>query len=279
MTRLVAVKEELAPLPVLTTSRAKRTGGSQNGTEQTKATAQGTGKAEITQIEVEKTSRASRPGGRRKMSKPSKLQEKILTFIGEFMDQHNELPPTVREIQETLSISSTSVVDYNLKALEAKGMILRNKKQSRGITMLSRLQNNRMVAVPFKGLTAAGPALVDRFEVTDESVEIPPYMLAGKGSAGIFALKVKGESMIDALIANEDIVLIRSQANAEVGETVVVSIDKEGENEITLKKWYPEPTQKRVRLQPANTTMEPIYAEMDKVRVLGKLVGVIRTMA
>jgi repressor LexA len=105
---------------------------------------------------------------------------------------------------------------------------------------------------------------------------VPSYLFKGRPGPDVFALRVKGESMIDALIADGDIVLIRSTETAETGETVAVWLEAEGET--TLKKWFPEPQHNRIRLQPANSTMQPIYTTMDNARVKGKLVGVIRGM-
>ncbi|MEI6047096.1 MAG: transcriptional repressor LexA [Chloroflexota bacterium] len=221
---------------------------------------------------------AGRTGGKRKMSQLSKLQKSILEFIEGFIEEHNGLPPTVREIQEKLNISSTSVVDYNLKALEEKGQISRNKKQSRGVVLLNRPKTTRSESIPLLGVIAAGQPIPDRADVTtDDTVDVPPYMLSSRPGPDVFALRVKGQSMIDALIADGDIVLIKQQATAEIGETVAVWL--ESEEQTTLKKWYPEPSQNRVRLQPANITMDPIYTELSNVRVMGKLVGVIRTLA
>jgi len=228
-------------------------------------------------IEAQKTA-PRRSGGRRKMNQISKLQKDIYEFLDQFIEEHNGLPPTVREIQEKLSISSTSVVDYNLKALESKGYISRNKKQSRGVVLLSRAKTVRAATVPLMGVIAAGQPIPDRADLTpDDVVEVPSYMFKGRPGPDVFALRVKGQSMIDALIDDGDIVLIKPQENAERGETVAVWLESEGET--TLKKWYPEPEHNRVRLQPANTTMQPIYTELDNARIMGKLVGVIRTVA
>ena len=278
MTKLIAVEEDfgLTELKVRKPRKAeKKTGLGEIG-----LTAHANGKISgIGHILTEPTEiNPVRAGGRRKMSQMSKLQQNIHDFIEEFMDEHNDLPPTVREIQEKLKISSTSVVDYNLKAMKAKGFILRNKKQSRGIILVSRKKMSRLHSIPIRGIIAAGLPIEHRMDTTpDDMVEVPPYMLSSRPGPDVYALRVKGESMIDALIADGDIVLIKPQTNAETGETVAVWLEEE--ETTTLKKWYPEPAQNRVRLQPANTTMKPIYTQMSNARVMGKLVGVIRTMA
>lgn len=243
--------------------------------------------------------------GRRKLSKLSVRQEAILNFIKKFIYEEN-LPPTVREIQEALKITSTSVVDYNLKELVKKRLISRGSSDSersiaRGIQLTdegwvypTEFQVSKFRAteprphlvevvpsaysVPLYGVIAAGIPIPDRadFNSDTDRVEVPPFML-GKNAADVFALRVKGYSMIDAFIADGDIVLIKAQQKAETGETVAVWLERE--QETTLKMWYPEPTKNLVQLKPANETMEPIVTELSNVRVMGKLVGVIRSMA
>ena len=217
-----------------------------------------------------------RSGGRRKMVTLSKKQQDILEFIEVYIDGNN-WPPTVREIQMALNISSTSVVDYNLDALENKGKIIRKSGKSRAIELVDRPRRNQSDFVPMLGVIAAGQPIPDRKDADPEDqLEVPSYMLKGRPGPDVFALRVKGESMIDALIADGDIVLIRSAETAETGETVAVWLEAEGET--TLKRWFPEPQHGRVRLQPANSTMQPIYSSLDNARVKGKLVGVIRSM-
>lgn len=223
---------------------------------------------------------AARPvrsgGGRRKMTQLSKKQQDILHFIERYIEENN-WPPTVREIQEALKISSTSVVDYNLDALEQKGQIIRKGGKSRAIELVNRPKRGHSEFIPMVGTIAAGFPIPDRKdEDPEDQVEVPSYMLKGRAGPDIFALRVKGDSMIDALIADGDIVLIRSTETAETGETVAVWL--ESERETTLKKWYPEPGHGQVRLQPANSTMKPIYTNLNNARVMGKLVGVIRSI-
>ncbi len=220
--------------------------------------------------------RLGRSGGRRKMTQLSKKQQDILDFIARYIDDNN-WPPTVREIQEALKISSTSVVDYNLDALESKGQIIRKGGKSRAIELINKNKRGHSEFIPVLGTIAAGIPIPDRKDADPEDqLEVPTYMLKGRPGSDVFALRVKGESMIDALIADGDIVLIRSSETAEIGETVAVWLEAEGET--TLKQWYPEPQHGRVRLQPANSTMLPIYTAMDNARVKGKLVGVIRSI-
>ncbi len=205
----------------------------------------------------------------------SRRQQSMLEYIEQFLDENN-YPPTIREIQKDLSISSTSVVDYNLNILEQRNLIRRNRNISRGIEVLGRVpMGHNIVRVPVVGQIAAGqpiPVLDDfvQDELT-EQLEISTD-LVGSREHGLFALRVKGLSMIDALINDGDIVILRHQDHCENGETVAVWL--RSEKETTLKRFYTEDD--RVRLQPANASMDPIYTTADNVEIQGKLVTVVR---
>jgi repressor LexA len=207
----------------------------------------------------------------------SRRQQSILQYIERFLDE-NDYPPTIRDIQTELGISSTSVVDYNLKALEARGLIRRNSKISRGIELVNRGPSRRnMVTIPVIGQIAAGlpiPVPGD-LEGSDaaEIVELGSDLVRNSGQ-GLFALRVKGHSMIDALINDGDVVVLKQQETCENGETVAVWLKEQ--RETTLKKFYLEGD--RVRLQPANLTMDPIYTPAENVEVQGRLVTVLRSV-
>jgi repressor LexA len=207
----------------------------------------------------------------------SRKQQAILQFIETFLEE-NDYPPTIRDIQNELGISSTSVVDYNLKALEARGVIRRNSKISRGIELVNRGPARRnVVSIPIIGSIAAGlpipvPGDLEGSDVV-EIVEVGSDMVRGSGQ-GLFALRVKGQSMIDALIDDGDVVVLKRQETCENGETVAVWL--KDQRETTLKKFYLEGD--RVRLQPANSTMEPIFTPAENVAVQGRLVTVLRSM-
>jgi repressor LexA len=208
----------------------------------------------------------------------SRRQEQILDFIADFCHQ-NAYPPTIREIQKDLDISSTSVVDYNLNALEERGFIRRNRHISRGIELVgfSNPMPANIINIPVVGRIAAGEPI----EVPEdyaagefaEAVSYPVSMLP-KNMDGLFALRVRGHSMVDALINDGDIVILKPQVTADNGDTVAVWLKTE--RETTLKRFYREGG--RVRLQPANVTMQPIYTDATNVSVQGKLVGVIRSV-
>ena len=210
------------------------------------------------------------------MKKLSDRQQAVLDYIAAFLDQ-NDYPPTIRDIKNELGISSTSVVDYNLKVLEERNLIRRNRNISRGIELVGRTpqRGSSTVSVNIVGQIAAGSPIEvpEAFSPEDVlgTVEINPAS-APRDGEGLFALRVKGLSMIDALINDGDIVVLRAQNTCENGETVAVWL--ESERETTLKKFYLEGDQ--VRLQPANVTMDPIYTAADNVRVQGKLVSGVR---
>jgi repressor LexA len=205
----------------------------------------------------------------------TRRQQAIIEFIESFSADRS-YPPTIREIQEGLGISSTSVVDYNLNILEQRTLIRRNRNISRGIELAQRAPvSQKIVRIPVIGQIAAGqPIPVPGDIATDEyadAIELSSDML-GPNSSGLFALRVKGHSMIDALINDGDVVVLKPQQTCENGETVAVWL--KSEEETTLKRFYQEAD--RVRLQPANVSMEPIYTHSDNVEVQGKLVTVIR---
>jgi repressor LexA len=205
----------------------------------------------------------------------SPRQQKILTFIRRFNDE-KEYPPSIRDIQIGCGISSTSVVDYNLKALERMGHIRRDREVSRAIQLLDGSgRRARSVAVPLVGRIAAGqPIPVPEGSVAyDETVSLTPDMTGGRED--IFALRVKGVSMIDALINDGDIVVMEKTNTAQDGDTVAVWLKRE--EEVTLKKFYREGD--RVRLQPANETLPPIYTEASNVEVQGRVLSVFRPVS
>lgn len=211
------------------------------------------------------------------MTDLSERQRAMLTFIREF-SLRSRYPPTVREIGRAVGISSTSVVNYNLNILERKGLIERDKEISRGIKIIGgdepgKVSNTLRVSV--MGRIAAGqpiPVPDSNFAILgDEAIEIARELLP-MDTTSIYALQVRGDSMVDAMIGDGDIVVMQHKQEAINGELVAVWLkDKE---ETTLKRFYLE--KGRVRLQPANPTMGPIYADPKNVEVQGKVVLVIR---
>ena len=203
----------------------------------------------------------------------SDKQQLILEFLETFIAEH-DYPPSIRDIQNGCKISSTSVVDYNLKRLEEKGLIRRDREVSRAIEMLNGQgeRRRRTVAVPLLGRIAAGipiPAHPDQ-AAPEELIELTEEQAGGR--ANLYALRVQGTSMIDALINDGDIVVLEPRDTADPGEVVAAWIEDRGET--TLKRYYPEGA--KVRLQPMNSTMAPIYEDADNVRVQGRIVATIR---
>ncbi len=207
----------------------------------------------------------------------SPKQQKIYTFIRQFVEER-DYPPSIRDIQTACSISSTSVVDYNLKALERQGLIRRDREISRAIELLDhgRRRRPRTLAVPVLGAIAAGSPIpvpnTDTFAevAAADTIDVTEEMTGGHED--VFALRVKGTSMIDALINDGDLVLLRATNEVRDGDMVAVWIKSQGET--TLKHFYHEG--ERVRLQPANSTMQPIYVDAGDIEVQGKVVSTFR---
>ncbi len=210
----------------------------------------------------------------------SDRQQRIYEFITRF-SQEKGRPPTIREIGGQVGISSTSVVNYNLNILAREGLIQREKEVSRGLRVVSGsgqppIHDNRSVQIPLLGRIAAGrPIPVPEAGIApDESETLTLTRDIIPDQEGLFALQVKGTSMIDALINDGDIVVMKKQETAQNGEMVAVWL--KDEKETTLKRIYRE--RNRIRLQPMNPTMKPFYADPRNVEVQGKVVLVIRRL-
>jgi repressor LexA len=209
--------------------------------------------------------------------------QKILNFLQEYQ-RANKYPPSIREIGEKTGISSTSVVNYYLDQLEKKGMIERDRKISRGVRVS--WPNNGSadtLRVPILGPIAAGfplPELNPNISYMTDSeanaVDIARSLLPTKEKGdNLFALEVKGDSMIDAMINDGDIVVLKPASEARNGEMVAIWLPRD--NEATLKYFFKE--KDRYRLQPANPTMKPIFIKKsDPLEIKGKVVMVIRRM-
>jgi repressor LexA len=210
-------------------------------------------------------------------------QQRILRHIWDF-GQDRGYPPSIREIGEAVGISSTSVVNYNLEKLEREGLIERDRRQSRGLRLSEEgaaffeIAGDSIMSIPVLGVIAAGepiPVPSTDFSVmgSEDTVELAAGIL---GSADeLYALKVKGDSMIDALVNDGDVVIMKHTARVENGEMAAVWL--KDQEETTLKRFYHEGS--RVRLQPANPTMGPIYVDdPSQVEVQGRVVMVIRQL-
>jgi repressor LexA len=203
----------------------------------------------------------------------SPKQERIINFVTGFLHDKG-YPPTIRDIATGCGISSTSVVAYNLDKLEQAGYIRRHSDISRGIKFLSPQENGRkLVYVPIVGVIAAGepiPVPDTGTSVPNDGLEVSQELVRGKQD--IYALRVKGNSMMDALIGDGDIVLMDYGNSAENGDMVAIWLKEE--QEVTLKRFFSESS--RIRLEPANSQMKPIYTSPDNVEIQGRVVAVIR---
>ena len=179
------------------------------------------------------------------------------------------MPPTNREIGSAMKIASTGHVDYHLTMLEKKGLIDREAKKSRGIKL-----KQQPWGIQVQGSIAAGEP-IEVFTEPGETLE------AGRDleQQGAYALVVKGQSMIEDHICDKDYVVIKPQQTCENGD-IVVAVHLQGSGQATLKRFYQEKEQNRVRLQPANSTMNPIFiskAEWDQEwQIQGKVVAIFR---
>ena len=187
----------------------------------------------------------------------TKRQKTIYKFIRDKI-RNRGYGPTVREIGEQFDIASPNGVMCHLKALEKKGLITREPNMSRAIQLTEDTKG-----LPLRGRVAAG--------VLHEAVEQDEWVDFGGmfEDDNLFALEVSGESMIEAQIADGDYVIVKKQSRASSGQMVVAQTD---EGEATLKWWFPESN--RIRLQPANSSMKPIYVK--EAKVLGVVIGVVR---
>lgn len=206
----------------------------------------------------------------------SDRQRGILRYIEDYVEERG-YPPSIREIGDRVGISSTSVVDYNLRALEREGYLRRDRDVSRGLEVVqsngTRSAPPRVIRVPIVGRIAAGVPIE---EIADPSDSLEFGL--GAVPEDCFALQVRGTSMIEDHIENGDIVVVRPQSRAENGEIVVAIVD-DGTSpgpSATLKRFYREG--KNIRLQPRNPDMQPIVVPAEQVSIRGKVVKVIRDL-
>lgn len=191
-------------------------------------------------------------------------QQQILDFIVSEVEAKG-YPPSVREIGAAVGLSSSSTVHSHLAGLERKGLIKRDPSKPRALLLADRPQraDKSAIRVPLVGHVAAGRPIL-----AEENIEDTLAWPAGIGSRPEFALRVKGDSMVDDGIFDGDIVMVRRQQTADNGETVVAMI----EDEATVKRFHKE--NGRVRLDPANSAYAPIFST--DVTILGKVVGLLR---
>ncbi len=199
--------------------------------------------------------------------------ERILSFIERTVETHG-YPPSVREIAEAVGLASTSAVHHHLTKLEKDGRLQKDASRSRAlsVTRLGSMARRGAEALraPIVGEIAAGQPIY-AYEDKSETMGLPSELAAAAGRE-TFVLKVRGKSMIDDHIDDGDYVVVQKQDTARDGDIVVALID---EGQATLKRFFKE--RERIRLQPANSTMEPLYRR--EVRIQGKVIGVIRRLS
>ena len=204
-------------------------------------------------------------------------QQEIWNYLVEYVDRHG-YPPTVREIGERVGLASPSTVHAHLANLERAGLLRRDPTKPRALELIGREKEAPTPAQPARDdlqrlpllgeIAAGGPLLAD--QNIEDYVDLPERIAKGD-----FLLRVKGESMIDAGILDGDVVVVRRQQDARNGDIVVaLAGDDETADEATVKTFYREDG--RIRLQPENSTLDPIYAR--HVEVLGKVTGVFRSL-
>ena len=198
-------------------------------------------------------------------------QQEIWDFLVDYVDAHG-YPPTVREIGEAVGLASPSTVHAHLANLERAGLLKRDPTKPRAVELVGREPRESQAAtmdkLPLLGQIAAGGPLLAEQDVEDH-LAVPETL------RGDFLLRVKGESMINAGILDGDIVVVQRAQDARNGEIVVaLAGDDESADEATVKRFFRESG--RVRLQPENDSLEPIYA--DHVQILGRVTGVFRSL-
>jgi repressor LexA len=199
-------------------------------------------------------------------------QQEIWTFLAEYVDRHG-YPPTVREIGEAVGLASPSTVHAHLANLERAGLLKRDPTKPRALELTGRekpvaITTAELPKLPLMGSIAAGGPLLAEQNI-EEQIAVPETL------RGDFLLRVRGESMIEAGILDGDIVVVRRTQDARNGDIVVaLAGDDESADEATVKTFYKE--KGRIRLQPENSSMEPIYAK--HVQILGTVTGVFRSL-
>ena len=203
-------------------------------------------------------------------------QQEIWQFLAEYVDAHG-YPPTVREIGDAVGLASPSTVHAHLANLERAGLLKRDPTKPRAIELVGRrreeaTERGTVPMLPLIGSIAAGSPLLAE-ETVEERIAVPEPLSRNAD----FLLRVKGDSMVEAGILDGDIVVVRKQSDARVGEIVVALVgDDESADEATVKTFHRE-RNGRIRLQPENAALEPLYPE--HVEILGKVTGVFRSLA
>lgn len=195
----------------------------------------------------------------------TKRQREILDYLNEFIQQHG-YAPSLEEIGRRFSLSSLATVHKHLTNLQEKGFIRRAWNRSRSVEVVPTRMGVRALELPLLGYVAAGAPI--EAVASNETIAVPEGLVGKRDS---YVLRVRGNSMIDEQILDGDFVIVEDRKSVDNGEMVIALV---GGLDVTLKKFYRE--NGRVRLQPANPTMQPIFLDADHVQVQGVVVGVMR---
>jgi repressor LexA len=196
----------------------------------------------------------------------TKRQREILDYLNEFIQQHG-YAPSLEEVGRRFNLSSLATVHKHLTNLQEKGFIRRAWNRSRSVELLPSRSGGRAIDLPLLGYVAAGMPI--EAVAGSESIAVPESLVTGKRDT--YVLRVRGDSMIDEQIRDGDWVVVEDRRSADNGEMVIALV---GGQDATLKKFYKE--EGRVRLQPANPTMAPIFVDPNNVQIQGVVVGVMR---
>lgn len=195
----------------------------------------------------------------------TRRQREILDYLAEFIQQHG-YAPSLEEIGRRFGLSSLATVHKHLTNLEAKGFIRRAWNRSRSVELVPTRVGRRAVELPLLGTVAAGAPI--EAVASSETIAVPEDIVAARDT---YALRVRGNSMIDEQIRDGDIVILEDRKSADNGEMVIALLDGA---DVTLKKFYRDDG--RIRLQPANPALRPLVVEPDQVQIQGVVVGVVR---
>ena len=196
----------------------------------------------------------------------TKRQRQILDFLNEFIDKHG-YAPSLEEVGQRFGLSSLATVHKHLTNLQEKGFIRRAWNKRRSVELVPTRLDSRALEIPLSGNVAAGAPI--EALVTNETVSVPDDLV--RRPEATYALRVRGESMIDEQIRDGDIVIVEGRRTANNGEMVVALVRG---FDVTLKKFYRD--NGRIRLQPANAMIQPIVVDADQVQIQGVVVGVLR---
>lgn len=203
------------------------------------------------------------------MKKFGKTEQSVYAYLKEYTEK-NSFSPSIREICKALSLKSTSTAHFHLKSLQERGLIKIVPNQRRSIKIKFTDEKPKLIEIPLVGTVSAGLP-IHAYDDIQEYYAFPPYVLHGGDINDVFMLTVDGESMINAGILDGDMIVVHKGIASENGDIVVVRVCNDT---ATVKRIYRE--DKKVRLQPENSSMEPIYVNYSDITIVGRVIGVFR---